>query len=174
MWTTPVCLFCLQPCQQSKEEEPESEVNCTVLRRFAIFSKNYLRVPDNAISILMETVSPVSNNLLCENCEHVVSYICGMYEDLISVQLKLDWRLRQLQGVLKTPNGVSSRLKSVLEKKLAAQLQGSSQQARDIRLHLLRHCKSNHDAEWTVETQTIFLETYFTHNYKLNVQCMEM
>lgn len=145
MWANRVCLFCFKTFNGSEEESFEKE-GIGSLHRFVQFLKNYLRPLDDTIAILAKVASStLTGRQICRYCGYLVSSMCQLHQELNSVQLKLDWRLKQLNEVLRTPNRASSKLKSVLEKNLATQLESDPQQVHDIRHYILKHCKPNLD-----------------------------
>lgn len=150
MWVDPVCLICLKVIRNSGDSptvcltERES-----LFKKFVALSERLLSLPESVLSVFHLVVfRDVTNRnaCLCPDCEDVIRDACQLYQDLCAVQLKLGWRLKQLEESLESSNQLSSKLSSILEKRVAEQLDlpsGGPEQIRAIRRRLSRNCKDS-------------------------------
>jgi len=130
------CLVCLKAfdCAPNKLEDGEEKL----LSRFLKFVENHLKIPT-----FLKINS--KSNAFCEKCELVViSPICDIYLQLLSVQLKLSWELGQLSKLMiNSQSSLSDNLMGINMKALGTQF-GFDNPAdlEQFRSSLMAKCKS--------------------------------
>lgn len=150
MWDGAVCLICLKVIKESSSRSITAGVSksnqYSLFRNFVVVSERLLNLPESVISSLhcAEASRTLADHVFCPDCETLVTVTHQLYKDLCAVQLKLGWRMKQLQGLLENQNQLSAKLSFILQKRVGKQLDlpGGSNQVGDVRRQISKHCNT--------------------------------
>jgi len=151
MAAKPICLICLHKFNESKSKDNLNE-------KFIGFLQQHLQIPPSSLTLLLDpsksSVS-LSLQLFCDKCKVVISTICKLYQELLTIQNKLRDKLGKLEEIIDDSfvggrsSGGGEQGEKLLFSWITSQLKGyqknvASRQILELRILLSHYCKLDH------------------------------